>query len=63
MIDRRQLLHGTLATSVLAATGPAAAQVADAPRAAMANAAAAFLTALGPGQARAAVFPFAGDER
>jgi len=63
MIDRRQLLHGTLATAVLAATGPAAAQVADAPRAAMANAAAAFLTALGPGQARAAVFPFAGDER
>src|SRR5262249_61010452 len=43
--------------------GPVAAQVGDAPGGAMAKAAAAFLTALGAGQARAAVFPFAGDER
>src|SRR5262249_12833575 len=63
MIDRRQLLHGTLATAVLAAARPATAQVADAPRASMAKAAVAFLAALGSGQARAAVFPFAGDER
>jgi len=63
MIDRRQLLHGTLATAVLGAAGPVAAQVADAPRGAMAKAAAAFLAALGAGQARAAVFPFVGDER
>src|SRR5262249_25477460 len=72
MIDRRQLLHGTLATAVLAtagpatalaAAGPATAQVDDTARGAMTKAAAAFLAALGSGQARAAVFPFAGDER
>src|SRR5262249_23541251 len=57
MIDRRQLLHGTLATAVLATAGPATAQVDDTARGAMTKAAAAFLAALGSGQARAAVFP------
>ena len=62
-IDRRQLLHGTLATAMLAAARPARAQVPDAARAAMARAAVAFLSALDSGQRRAAVFPFAQDER
>ena len=64
MIGRRQLLHGTVATAVLAAARPAAAaQVTDQARAAMARAAAAFLAALEPDQRRTAVFPFAQDER
>lgn len=63
MLGRRQLLHGTLATAVLAAARPARAQVADAARAAIARAAAAFLSALESGQRRAATFPFAQDER
>jgi len=64
MIGRRELLHGSLAAAVLAAARPAvAAQVADSARAAMARAAAAFLAALESGQRRAAVFPFAQDER
>ena len=63
MIGRRALLHGTLATAVLAAARPTRAQVADAAGAAMARAAAALLSALTPDQRRAAVFPFAQDER
>src|SRR5262249_47895020 len=51
------------ATAAGAASGPAAARVTDAPRAEMAKATAAFLAALSSGQTRAAVFPFAGDER
>ncbi len=62
MLGRRQLLHGTLASAVLAAARPARAQVADA-RSAMARAAAAFLAALESAQRRAATFPFAQDER
>jgi hypothetical protein len=63
MIGRRQLLHGTLATAVLAAAPPARGQVADGTRAAMARAASAFLAALALDQRPAAVFPFAQDER
>src|SRR5258706_14377164 len=63
MIGRRALLHGTLATAVLAAARPTRAQVADAAQAAMARAAAAFLSALASDQRRAAVFPFAQEER
>ena len=63
MLGRRQLLHGTLATAVLAAARPARAQVADAARPAIARAAAAFLSALESGQRRAATFAFAHDER
>jgi hypothetical protein len=62
-IDRRELLHGTLVTAVLAAAGPVWAQAGDSTRAAMARAAGAFLAALEPGQRRAAMFPFAQDER
>jgi hypothetical protein len=62
-IARRQLLHGTLATAVVAAARPARAQVADEARAAMALAATAFLSTLEAGQRRAAVFPFTQDER
>lgn len=64
MLGRRQLLHGTLATAVLAAAArPARPQVADAARPAIARAAAAFLSALESGQRRAAMFAFAQDER
>jgi len=63
MLHRRQLLHGALATVVLAAAPPAHGQVADGARAALAPAASAFLAALTADQRRAAVFPFAQDER
>lgn len=62
-IDRRELLHGTLAAAALAAAGPVSAQSGDSTRAAMARAAGAFLAALESGQRRAATFPFAQDER
>jgi hypothetical protein len=62
-IDRRQLLHGTLAAAALAAARPVWAQAGDQTRAAMARAAAAFLASLESGQRRAATFPFAQDER
>src|SRR5215510_647182 len=63
-IGRRELLHGAVATAVLAGTRPAfAAQATDAARAVMAKAASAFLSALTPDQRRAAVFSFAQDER
>ncbi len=62
-IGRRQLLHGTLATAVLGAARPAPAQVGAADRAAMARAASAFVGVLDSGQRRAAMFPFAQDER
>jgi len=63
LIDRRQLLHGTLAAAALATAKPVWAQAGDSTRAAMARAAAAFLAALEPGQRRAATFSFAQDER
>jgi hypothetical protein len=63
MMDRRQLLHGALATAALATARPANAQVGDAAGAAMARAATAFLAALEPAQRRAAVFAFAQEER
>jgi len=63
-MGRRQLLHGAVATAVLAGRRPAvAAQAADVARANMAKAVAVFLSALEPNQRRAAVFPFAQDER
>ena len=62
-IGRRQLLHGTVATAVLGVARPVRAQVGDAARAAMARAASAFLAALDSAQRRAAMFPFAQDER
>ena len=63
LIDRRELLHGTMVTAALAAAGPVWAQAGDATRAAMTRAAGAFLAALEPGQRRAAMFPFTQDER
>src|SRR5262249_39609760 len=63
MLHRRQLLHGALATVVLAAAPPAHGQVADGARAALAPAASAFLAALTRDQRRGGVFPFAQDER
>jgi hypothetical protein len=62
-MGRRQLLHGALATAALVSVRPVAAQVGNAARAAMARAAAGFLSALEPDQRRAAVFPIAHDER
>jgi hypothetical protein len=63
MMGRRQLVHGTVASAVLAAARPVWAQAPDVARTAMARAAAAFLAALDAGQRRAATFPFAQDER
>src|SRR5262252_9793999 len=63
LIDRRQLLHGTLAAAALGTAKPVWAQAGDSTRAAMARAASAFLAALEPGQRRSATFSFAQDER
>src|SRR5262249_38279455 len=63
LIDRRQLLHGTLAATALRTARPVWGQVGDSTRAAMAHAASEFLAALEPGPRRAATFSFAQDER
>jgi hypothetical protein len=64
VIDRRQLLHGAAATTAAWALGaPAVAQVNDAARTALANAATAFLAALPTDGRRRAVFAFDDKER
>jgi hypothetical protein len=63
-LERRQLIHGAAATAALAAVArPVLAQVEDAGRAAMARAAAAFLTTLDPRQRQTATFKLGDDER